>query len=424
MGFIFTTLLIDTMGFGLVIPVLPSLIIKLTHSDLSKAAQYGGWLLTAYAIMQFFCAPLLGNLSDRFGRRPILLFSLLGFGLDYIFQGFAPTLGWLFVGRAIAGITGASFTTASAYIADISTPENRTQNFGMIGVAFGVGFILGPLLGGLLSKYGLRVPFFAAAGFSLLNATFGFFILPESLTAERRRKFEWSRANPFGAVKSLARYPALSGMFLCLFFIYLAAHSVQTTWAYFTKEKFGWTDTQVGYSLAFVGLMVGLVQGVLIRPLIPRLGTRKSLYIGLILYALGCGLFAFASQSWMIYVILVPYCLGGIAGPSIQSIMSGSVSPTEQGELQGMMTSIMSLTSIFGPLLMTGLFAWATRPNGPVHFPGAPFLAGSLFLVCSVVIAWLSLRGRPDPSPQEAPAPSILEEEATTGIIPDEPMGA
>ncbi len=424
LGFIFTTLLIDTMGFGLVIPVLPSLIQKLTHSDLSKAAQYGGWLLTAYAIMQFFCAPLLGNLSDRFGRRPVILISLLGFGVDYIFLGFAPTLGWLFVGRAIAGITGASFTTASAYIADISTPENRTQNFGMVGVAFGVGFILGPLLGGLLAKFGLRVPFFVAAGFSILNAMLGFFILPESLPAERRRKFEWSRANPFGAIVSLTKYPALSGMFFCLFFIYLAAHSVQTTWAYFTKYRFSWTEAQVGYSLAFVGLLIGLVQGVLIRPLIPWLGNRKSLYIGLILYALGCCLFAFASQSWMIYVILIPYCLGGIAGPSIQSIMSGSVSAKEQGELQGMMTSIMSLTSIFGPLLMTGLFAWGTRPNGSVHFPGAPFLAGSLFLVCSVVIAWLTLRGKPEQGVQAAPELPVLTEEGASGLIPEEPMGA
>jgi MFS transporter, DHA1 family, tetracycline resistance protein len=424
LGFIFTTLLIDTMGFGLVIPVLPSLIQKLTNSDLSKAAQYGGWLITAYSIMQFFCAPLLGNLSDRFGRRPIILISLLGFGVDYIFLGFAPTLGWLFLGRAVAGITGASFTTASAYIADISTPENRTQNFGMVGVAFGVGFILGPLMGGSLAKFGLRVPFFVAAGFSILNAMLGFFILPESLSKDKRRKFEWSRANPFGAIRSLAKYPALSGMFLCLFFIYLAAHSVQTTWAYFTKYRFGWTEAQVGYSLAFVGLLIGLVQGVLIRPLIPRLGNRKSLYIGLILYALGCGMFAFATQSWMIYAILIPYCLGGIAGPAIQSIMSGSVSPTEQGELQGMMTSIMSLTSIFGPLLMTGLFAWATRPGGRVHFPGAPFLAGSLFLACSVVIAWLALRGKPEQGPEVAPAQPVLTEEGASGLIPDEPRGA
>lgn len=336
----------------------------------------------------------------------MLLFSLLGFGLDYVLQGFAPTLGWLFVGRAIAGITGASFTTGSAYIADVSTPENRTQNFGLVGVAFGVGFILGPLMGGVLSKYGLRVPFFTAAGFSLLNALFGFFILPESLPLERRRKFEWARANPVGSLLALKRYPSLSGLFLSLVCLYMAAHSVQTTWSYFNMEKFKWTSAMVGYSLAFVGLLVGLVQGVLIRPLIPRLGTHKSLYLGLVMYAIGCTLFAFASQGWMMYVFLVPYCLGGIAGPSLQSILSGSVPADEQGELQGLLTSLMSVTTILGPLLMTGLFAYFTRPQGRIYFPGAPFLAGAMFMICSVLIAYMSLRPKKGRGPEVAPVPS------------------
>ena len=397
MGFIFVTLLIDTVGFGVVIPVLPNLIQELKHCDLSKASQYGGWLLATYALMQFIFAPVLGNLSDRFGRRPILLFSLLGFGIDYAFQGLAPTLGWLFVGRLIAGITGASFTTASAYIADVSTPENRTQNFGLIGVAFGIGFILGPFLGGELSTFGLRVPFFAAAGLSLLNAMFGFFILPESLKPENRRPFEWSRANPIGSLVSLKRYPALVGLFASLFFMFMAAHAVQTTWTYFNMEKFHWSRAEVGYSLSFVGLLIGLVQGVLIRPLIPKIGAFRALYIGLILYMIGCLLFAFATHSWMMYAFLVPYCLGGIAGPSLQSIMAGYVSSSEQGELQGLMTSIMSLTSIFGPMLMTGLFAYFTQPHGAIYFPGAPFLAGTFFLGCSVVIAYLSFRGKKEP---------------------------
>lgn len=397
MGFIFVTLLIDTVGFGVVIPVLPNLIQELRHCDLSKASQYGGWLLATYALMQFAFAPVLGNLSDRYGRRPVLLFSLLGFGIDYAFQGLAPTLGWLFVGRLIAGITGASFTTASAYIADVSTPENRTQNFGLIGVAFGIGFILGPFLGGELSTFGLRVPFFAAAGLSLLNATFGYFILPESLKSENRRSFDWARANPIGTLLSLKRYPALAGLFASLFFMFMAGHAVQTTWTYFNMEKFHWSRAEVGYSLSFVGLLIGVVQGVLIRPLIPKIGAFRSLYIGLILYMVGCFLFAFATHSWMMYAFLVPYCLGGIAGPSLQSIMSGSVSASEQGELQGAMTSVMSLTSVFGPVLMTGLFAWFTRPAGAIYFPGAPFLAGTFFLGCSVVIAYLSFRGKKDP---------------------------
>lgn len=410
LGFIFVTLLIDTIGFGLVIPIFPKLIQQLEHCDLSKASQYGGWLVCTYAIMQFFFAPVLGNLSDRFGRRPVLLFSLLGFGLDYTFQGLAPSLGWLFVGRAIAGVTGASFTTASAYIADISTPENRAQNFGMIGVAFGLGFIIGPSLGGLLGGFGLRIPFFVAAGFSLLNTLFGFFILPESLSLEKRRPFDWKRANPLGSLLSLKRYPSLIGLFISVIFLYLAAHAVQTTWPYYNMEKFKWTTSQVGFSLTVVGFLIALVQGVLIRPIIPRLGQRNSVYTGLFLYTIGYVLFALATRGWMMYAILVPYCLGGIAGPALQSLLSGHVPADEQGELQGMLTSLMSLTAIFGPVLMTGLFAYYTRPQGAIYLPGAPFLAGSVFLVCSIVTAYLALRGEKEggavPSPEPSPAPA------------------
>lgn len=399
LGFIFTTLLLDTIGFGLVIPVFPKLIQQLEHCDLSKASQYGGLLATCYAIMQFLFAPVLGNLSDRFGRRPVLLFSLLGFGLDYMFQGLAPSLGWLFVGRLIAGVTGASFTTASAYIADISTPENRAQNFGMIGVAFGLGFIIGPSLGGLLGGMGLRLPFFVAAGFSLLNTLFGYFVLPESLPSEKRRPFEWKRANPLGTLLAVRRYPSLAGLFVSVIFLYMAAHAVQTTWPYYNMEKFKWTTAQVGFSLTVVGFLIALVQGVLIRPIIPRLGPQRSVYTGIILYTIGYVLFAFAFKGWMMYAILVPYCLGGIAGPALQSLLSGHVPANEQGELQGLLTSLMSLTSVFGPLLMTGLFACYTRPNGSLYFPGAPFLAGAIFLGCSLVTAYLTLRGERTPGP-------------------------
>jgi DHA1 family tetracycline resistance protein-like MFS transporter len=403
-GFIFVTLLIDTMGFGLVIPVLPGLITHLAHVDNSKTAQYAGLLLFTYAVMQFLCAPILGNLSDRYGRRPVLLFSLLGFGLDYVLQGLAPTLGWLFVGRFIAGITGASFTTGSAYIADVSTPENRTQNFGLVGVAFGLGFIIGPAIGGQLTQFGLRAPFFAAAGFSLLNFLFGLLVLPESLPADKRRKFEWKRANPVGSLMALKRYPALGGLFVSLIFVYVAAHAVQSTWPYYTIEKFKWSPKEIGWSLTFVGVMFALVQGGLIRVIIPKLGNQRSLYIGLILYALGATLMAFATHSWMMYAFLVPYCLGGIAGPALQSIMAGSVPQNEQGELQGLLTSLMSATSIIGPLLMTGLFAYYTRKGGSFYFPGAPYLAGGFFLLCSVVIAWMTLRNRKVVE-NEVPAP-------------------
>lgn len=394
MGFIFITLLIDVTGFGLIIPVMPKLIEQLLHiTDISKASQYGGWLTFAYAFMQFIFAPILGNLSDKYGRRPVLLFSLFGFGIDYLFLSFAPSIAWLFVGRLIAGVTGASFTTASAYIADISTPENRAQNFGMIGAAFGLGFIVGPLIGGLLGELGPRVPFFVAAGLALTNWLYGYFVLPESLDKEHRRPFEWRRANPLGSLLQLKKYPGVGGLIVSLVLIYLAAHAVQSNWSFFNIEKFNWSPKMIGISLGVVGLLVGAVQGGLVRVVNPKIGNEKSIYFGLGLYALGLLLFAFASQSWMMFVFLIPYCLGGIAGPALQSIISGHVPPNEQGELQGALTSLMSATSIIGPPMMTNLFAYFTSTKAPVYFPGASFLLGSLFMLLSAIWAYYALRG-------------------------------
>ncbi len=391
MGFIFFTLLIDVTGLGLIIPVFPKLIQQLIHGGISEASKWGGWLTFAYAIMQFLFAPVLGNLSDKYGRRPVLLFSLLGFGIDYIFLAVAPTIGWLFVGRVIAGITGASFTTATAYIADISTDENRAQNFGMIGAAFGLGFIIGPVIGGLLGEYGARLPFIVAAGLALLNALYGYFVLPESLDKEHRRGFNWKRANPMGSLLQLKKYPALGGIVGSLVLVYIAAHAVQSTWTFINIEKFKWSEAMIGYSLGMVGLLVAIVQGGLIRFINPRLGNEKSAYIGLALYALGLLLFAFASQTWMMFVFLIPYCLGGIAGPALQSIISGQVPPNEQGELQGALASLMSVTSIIGPLLMTYSFSYFTKPGAPVKFAGAPFLLGSALMLGSAVIAYFTL---------------------------------
>lgn len=392
LGFIFVTLLIDTMGWGIIIPVMPKLIEQLIHGDVTAASKYGGWLGSTFAIMQFVCAPILGNLSDKYGRRPVLLFSLFGFGVDYIFQSFAPTIGWLFVGRAIAGITGASFTTASAYIADISTNENRAKNFGMVGAAFGLGFILGQFIGGQLGEFGARVPFYAAAGLCFLNWLYGYFILPESLSAEHRRKFEWKRANPVGALMHLKKYPALGGLFISLTFVYLAAHAVQSNWSFFTMYRFNWSPRTVGNSLAVVGFLIALVQGVLVRFINPKLGNEKSVYIGLGLYTFGMLLFAFSNQSWMMFVFLVPYCLGGIAGPALQSIITSHVPRNEQGELQGSITSLMSATTVIGPSLMTGLFYYCTKDGSYIHFPGAPFLLGALLLSLSVIVSYVSLK--------------------------------
>jgi MFS transporter, DHA1 family, tetracycline resistance protein len=392
MSFIFITLLIDVTGLGLIIPVLPKLIEQLTGGTISQASQWGGWLTFAYAIMQFVCAPIIGNLSDKYGRRPVLLFSLMGFGIDYLFLAFAPTIWWLFLGRIIAGITGASFTTASAYIADVSTHENRAQNFGLLGAAFGLGFIIGPSMGGLLAHYGIRVPFFVAAGFSLLNAAYGYFVLPESLSKENRRGFDWKRANPLGSLLHLKKYPSVIGLIWSMVLVYIAAHALQSTWTFINLERFNWSEQMLGLSLGVVGIMTMIVQGGLIRYINPKLGNEKSVYIGLAIYSLGMLAFAFADKSWMMFVFMVPYCLGGIAGPALQAILAGHVPPTEQGELQGALTSMISATSIVGPLVMTNLFAYFTKPGAPVHFSGAPFLLGSILLMGSAVVAYSVLR--------------------------------
>ncbi|WP_416867370.1 MAG: TCR/Tet family MFS transporter [Imperialibacter sp.] len=394
LGFIFITLLIDVTGLGIIIPVLPSLIKELINGDLSQAAQYGGWLLFAYAGMQFLFAPVLGGLSDRFGRRPVLLASLFGFGLDYLLLAFAPNIWWLFVGRLLAGVTGASFTTASAYIADISTPEKRAQNFGIIGAAFGLGFIIGPVIGGLLGQYGSRVPFFAAAALALLNWLYGYFVLPESLPADKRRAFSIRRANPLGSLKALQKYPKVLGLVGAFFFIYLGGHVNQSTWAYFTMLKFGWNEAWVGYSLGFVGLTVAIVQGGLIRIVVPKIGQWNAVFVGMLFYIFGFVLFAFASQGWMMFAIMVPFALGGFAGPSLQSLISAQVPSNEQGELQGALTSMTSVTSIIGPPLMTNLFAYFTGENPIVYFPGAAFLAAAVITVVAVFLAIPSFNKR------------------------------
>ncbi len=388
LGFIFLTLLIDVTGLGIIIPVLPKLIQELIHGDISAASRYGGWLTFAYAIMQFLFSPFLGNLSDKYGRRPVLLFSLFGFGLDYVFLSFAPTIGWLFVGRIIAGITGASFTTATAYIADISAPEDRAKNFGLVGAAFGLGFIIGPVIGGLLGQYGSRIPFMAAAGLTFMNLLYGFLVLPESLPVENRRKFEWKRANPFGAFKHLKKYPAVAALAMSFFLVYMAGQAVQSVWSFFGIERFKWSPKLIGISLGAVGFLVGLVQGVLIRYINPKIGNTKSIYIGFGMYALGLVLFACATEGWMMFIFLIPYCLGGISGPALQSIITGHVPANEQGELQGALTSLISATSIISPVIMTSLFSYFTAKSTSIYFPGAPFVLGAVLMVAAGIVAY------------------------------------
>jgi MFS transporter, DHA1 family, tetracycline resistance protein len=391
-SFIFITLLIDVIGFGIIIPVFPGLIAKLKGVDISTAAKYGSYLTIAYAIMQFFFAPILGNLSDKYGRRPILLFSLFGFGLDYILLALAPTYSWLFIGRIIAGITGSSFTTAAAYISDISTPENRTKNFGMIGAAFGIGFILGPSLGGLLGKIGERIPFYVSAILVLLNCVYGYFVLPESLQKENRRAFDWKRANPIGSIISLSKHKSVAGLLVSILFIYVAAHALMSNWSYFTIHVFKWDELTVGLSLGLVGVLVGLVQAGLTRVVNPKIGNEKSIYYGVVLYTIGMLLFALATKSWMMFAILGVYCLGGIAQPAIQSVMAGRVPANAQGELQGALTSSMSLAAIIGPFAMNNLFFYFTHKDAPFQLPGAPFFLAAFLMAISAVIAYQTLK--------------------------------
>lgn len=411
-GFIFITLVIDVTGWGLIIPVIPKLLEELLKSDVSEATRYSGWLAFAYAIMQFIFAPLIGNLSDRYGRRPVLLASLFGFAVDYVFLTFAPSIFWLFIGRLIAGITGASFTTAAAYIADISTDETRAKNFGMIGAAFGLGFIIGPALGGLLGELGSRIPFIAAAILTALNWIYGYFVLPESLPPEKRRKFEWKRANPIGAFLLLKRYPAIGGLVGALSLVYIAAHSVQSTWSFFNIERFGWKEGLIGASLAVVGVLVAVVQGGLIRVITPKIGNEKSIYYGLLLYTLGLFLFAFATEGWMMFAFLIPYCLGGIAGPALQAIISGHVPSNEQGELQGTLTSVMSATTIIGPLLMSYVFSFFSEKNTAHYFPGAVFLLGGIFMLVSAIMAYFILKTEKKTHPELT---EVIEGKAKSG---------
>lgn len=392
LGFVFITVLLDIIGFGIIVPVVPDLIKQLTGKGLSRAANLNGYLTSAYAVMQFICAPIIGNLSDRYGRRPVLLFSLLGFGLDYILQGFAPSLLWLFVGRIVAGITGASFTTATAYIADISEPEKRAQNFGLIGAAVGLGFIIGPALGGQLSVFGTRVPFFVAAGLCFLNCLYGYFILPESLPAERRRQFEWKRANPVGSLLQFRKYPSVKGLVVALLLVLLSTQAILSTWLYYNMTKFHWDAKMGGYSLGFVGLVVVIVQGLLLRVIVPKIGKERSVYIGLMLYTAGFILFAFATQGWEMFLFMIPYALGGITDPSLQGLISTQIPENQQGELQGGLTSLRSIAAIFGPFIMTNLFSYFTGKDAPFIFPGAPFILGALLTMASAILAYKNYR--------------------------------
>lgn len=395
MAFILVTLFLDVLGLGIVIPVFPELVTDFLDGDVSRASVYYGFLASSFALMQFVFAPVLGALSDRFGRRPVLLIALFGFGVNYLILAWAPTLAWLFVARILSGIMGASFTTAHAYIADISTRHNRAANFGLAGAAFGLGFIFGPALGGLLGHLGPRVPFLVSAAIVLLNWLYGLLILPESLPAERRRPVSLREANPLGGMALLARYPLVAGLAVTFVLVSLAQRGMESIWVLYTHYRYGWEELHNGLALALVGLMGALVQGGLVRRVVPRLGERRAILIGIAIATAAYVLYGLAFHPAMLLATILLGSLGAIGPPAIQSLVAGTVSPREQGATQGALTSLMSMTAIVAPLIATQLFSACTGDDAVVELPGIPFLAGALFMAISIPLLLRTFRRNP-----------------------------
>ena len=401
--FIFITLFLDVLGIGLVVPILPKLVESLAGGGVDRASFLYGWLVGLYALMQFLFAPILGNLSDRFGRRPVILFSLFGSGLDYLLLAWAPTLPWFFLGRIVSGITGANFSAAAAYIADVSPPERRAANFGLIGAAFGIGFIFGPALGGWLGDYGLRVPFIAAGILTLVNGLYGLFILPESLKPENRRSFSLSRSNPIGALLELRRHRLVLGLSVSYFISSLAHQVYPSIWVLYTGYRYGWDTKQTGLSLALVGLMAAIVQGGLARKLIPKWGERRSAIVGFAIMAIALTGYGLAPEGWIVYPLIVFGSLSGLAVPAIQGMISRTVGDNEQGGIQGSLTSLQSVAGALGPLLATAVFGFFISEKAPAIVPGAPFFFSSALAVMAGFLAARSFRRNPVETEGEIP---------------------
>jgi DHA1 family tetracycline resistance protein-like MFS transporter len=392
LGFIFITILIDILGIGLLIPILPDFIAHLTHESLNSASQHYGVLLSIYGGMQFLFAPMLGMLSDRYGRRPVLLFSMFFSGLDYMIMALAPNLIWLYVGRTLSGISGGSFTAASAYIADVSPPEKRAQNFGIIGAAFGIGFIIGPAAGGLLAHWGTRLPFWAAAVLCLVNFLYGWLILPESLSAENRRAFNWRAANPWGALRILSKYPLVWGLTGTYIASNLAGQFIGSTWVLFTMTRFGWNTQTTGISLAAFGLVALIYQLWIAKWLLPLWGERRTILISLAVGVVECTAYAFSTQGWMIYVIMILGGAGFLTMQATQGLLSRQVGEDQQGALQGALTSLASLTGVVGPVVATSLFAAFTLPGARIQFPGVSFFFAAILNVIAIGVTWRAVK--------------------------------
>lgn len=386
--FILITVVLDSMGIGLIMPVMPDLIQEVEGEGLGAAAIWGGILTTIFAMMQFIFGPTLGNLSDRYGRRPVLLMSLAVMAFDYILMAVAHTITLLIIGRILGGITAATHSTASAYMADISKPEEKAANFGLIGAAFGVGFVLGPLLGGLLAEFGTRAPFYAAAVLSAANLIFGYFVLPETVTDKIRRPFEWRRANPLGAFKHVSALPGLSRLMLLLFIYTIAFFVYPGVWAYYGAERFGWGPGMIGLSLGVFGIGIAVVQGLLMRPILRRIGERSAVVLGLSIDVLAFLTLGFVTNGWIALALTPLTALGSIAGPALQGIMSRAANDNQQGELQGLIASINAVATIIAPLVMTQTFWYFTSDRAPFYSPGAPFLlSAALTIICVFIFA-------------------------------------
>lgn len=390
--FIFITLFLDVFGIGVIVPVLPKLVEQLQGNNLQAATHSVGLLGALYALMQFVFSPVVGSLSDRFGRRPVILMSLFGSGIDYLVLAWAPTIGWLYLARIVSGITAANFSAASAYIADVTPPEKRAAGFGMIGAAFGLGFIAGPAIGGLLSGLGVRVPFLVAAGITLLNWLYGAFVLPESLAPENRRPFTWSSAHPIKALTTLGRWPIVMGLAWSYFLTMLAGNIYQSLWVLYTGERYQWDSRMVGWSLTLVGVMAAIVQGGLAGRILKVIGEKRGVYVGLLAMAVAMACYGSATQGWMLFGIILIGSLAGIGSPATQSMISQAVPPDEQGALQGALNSINSISGVLAPLIWTAMFSWAIAPERSVRIPGLPFYGAAVVSLLAAGLAWRAFR--------------------------------
>jgi MFS transporter, DHA1 family, tetracycline resistance protein len=406
--FILVMVALDMVAFGIIAPVLPDLIRQFEGGDFARASDLTGYLLLVWNVMQFFCSPILGAWSDRFGRRPVILLSCFGLGVDYIVMALAPNLSWLFLGRIVSGITASNISTAYAYVTDVTPPEKRAKPFGLISAAFGLGFVIGPAVGGYLGNSNLRAPFWAAAILSLINSLYGFFILPESLPKERRARSAWHMANPLGSLKLLRSHRELAGLSVVVTLYYLAHNSLPSMWALYTEYRYGWSHGDVGLSLAVVGVCAAIVSGALVGPFVKRFGERRSVLTGLTCGMLGFVGFAVAVAGWMMYAVIPFIALWGIAAPAIQSLLSRRVDPSSQGKLQGAINSLRAITGMAGPVLFTQVFALAISSRARIHLPGSPYYLAAVLLLSGLLLAVYVTRPRAETlSPEPQPAVSL-----------------